>query len=77
MRITVRLYSIARHRGGQIVDRLELELPAACRVQDILTELEINPDLEAVVSVNNVVCDVDTLLADGDEVAVIPAVAGG
>jgi molybdopterin converting factor small subunit len=77
MNIRVRLYSIARHRDGKIIDRLTLELPAGSRIGDVLTALEINPDLEPVLSLNDVIAEESASLGDGDEVGVIPAVAGG
>jgi len=77
MNIHIRLYSVARHRNGQIVDRLTLDLPAGSRIGDALAALEINPDLEPVLSLNEALSDENALLGDGDEVAVIPAVAGG
>jgi len=77
MNITVRLYSAARHRNGQIVDRMTLDLPEGSHVGDVLAALQINPDLEPVLSLNDVVADEDASLGDGDEVGVIPAVSGG
>ena len=77
MRLSIRLYSVARHRDGRIVDGLELDLPDGSRVTDLLAALDINPELEPVISVNGVIADEGTLLGDGDKVAIIPAVAGG
>ncbi len=77
MKVQVRLYSVARHRDGKIVDRLALELPNGSHAFDVLTALSIHPDLEAVVSVNEVICYEDMLLHEGDQIAIIPAVAGG
>jgi molybdopterin converting factor small subunit len=77
IRITVRLYSILRHRDGEIVDRLELDLPPASTVLDVLERLQVPLDLEVVLAVNDKVVTVDTPLAEGDLLALIPAVAGG
>jgi molybdopterin converting factor small subunit len=77
IRITVRLYSILRHRDGEIVDRLELDLPPASTVLDVLEQLQVPLDLEVVLAVNDRVVTVDTALAEGDLLALIPAVAGG
>jgi sulfur carrier protein ThiS len=75
--IVVNLYSVLRHRSGEVVNQLELELPAGSRIQDALDRLEVPPDLEVVVSVNGRVADGHDSLHDGDRLAVIPAVAGG
>ncbi len=77
IRVTVRLFSVLRHREGRIVDRLELELPAGSRVCDVLDLLEVAGELEAIVAVNDVMAGEDDSLADGDTLAIIPAVAGG
>ncbi|GAB4480344.1 MAG: hypothetical protein Kow00124_26930 [Anaerolineae bacterium] len=75
--VTVRLFSVLRHREGRIVDRLELTLPAGSRVRDVLTLLQVAEELEAIVAVNGVMATQDDPLADGDTLAIIPAVAGG
>ena len=77
LRVTVRLYSVLRHRSGQIVDRLELELPPGSCARDVLERLQVSADLDAVVAVNDEVVDESTPLTDGDCVAVVPAVSGG
>ena len=77
MQISVRLYSVARHRDGQIINGLTLDLPEGSHAGDVLIALDIHPDLDPVLSVNDVLADEQTMLGDGDEVAVIPSVAGG
>jgi molybdopterin converting factor small subunit len=77
IRVTVRLYSILRHRDGEIVDRLELDLPPASTVLDVLERLDIPLDLEVVLALNDRVVPLDTPLSEGDLLALIPAVAGG
>jgi molybdopterin converting factor small subunit len=75
--VTVRLYSILRHREGKIVDRLELALPVQSRLGDVLERLQIDPELEVILAVNSEVANEDARLLDGDLVSIIPAVAGG
>jgi len=77
LQVTVNLYSILRHIKGEIVNRLEMELPAGSRVQAVLDRLEVPPGLDLIVSVNGRVADVDEPLHDGDRLAVIPALSGG
>ena len=77
MQITVRLYSILRHRNGDVVDRLELDLPENSTILDVLTLLQVPDDLEIVLAVNEEVAKADATLANGDLLALIPAVAGG
>jgi molybdopterin converting factor small subunit len=77
IRITVLLHSILRHREGRIMSRLELDLPSGSRVADVLRRLEVDEALEPIVAVNGVVAAEEAVLQDGDQVAVIPSVAGG
>ncbi|MCZ7572654.1 MAG: MoaD/ThiS family protein [Ardenticatenaceae bacterium] len=75
--VTVRLFSILRHRpGGEVCDRLTLELPPGATVADALRQLGA-PDLPLVIAINGQQGETTTLLHGGDEVALIPVVAGG
>ncbi len=77
MKISVRLYSILRQRDGQIVDQLELNLPAESKVKDALNRLNTSPDLDIILTLDGLMVDLDTSLHDGATLALIPAVAGG
>ncbi len=75
--ITVRLYSILRHREGKIVDRLEMDLPPGSDVQTVLDVLQVNEELEAILAVNDEVAEASKVLQEGDRLSIIPSVAGG
>ncbi len=82
MRITVRLFAILRQRAG--ADSLELELPDGASASDALAALGTRAGLADLVermplrvAVNREYAEGDTLLAPGDELAVIPPVSGG
>ena len=77
LHVTVRLFSVLRHRDGRIVDRLALELPSGSRARDVLDVLRVADELNAIVAVNDQIADEHTRLADGDCLAIIPAIAGG
>lgn len=77
MRINVRLYSALRHRDGKIINGLTLDLAEGSSAADILIALEVNPELEPLISVNGALAQETILLHDGDAVDVIPSVAGG
>lgn len=75
--VDVQLFSILRHRpDGKVRGQVTLELPDGATVADVLSELDV-PDLPIVISVNDQQADSSTALHDGDEVEIIPAVAGG
>jgi molybdopterin converting factor small subunit len=77
MQVSVRLFSVLRHQPGGLADRLLLKLPMGARVKDVLDLLKIDKDLEIFIAVNHEVSSEDHLLTDGDELSLIPAVAGG
>ena len=77
IRITVKLYSILRHRDGKIVNMLELDLPAGASVKQVLDDLQVNEELEAILAINDEVVDATTILKEGDRLSLIPSVAGG
>lgn len=56
---------------------MELTLPDDSHVQAVLDHLHVAPEIEAFVAVNGVVVHDNPQLHDGDEVALIPAIAGG
>ncbi|MFQ6672893.1 MAG: molybdopterin converting factor subunit 1, partial [Candidatus Tectimicrobiota bacterium] len=81
MNVTVLYFASCRNIAGVAAETLELE--AGARAADLLERLvAAHPALEGLapslaVSVNRAYADRDMLLADGDEVALIPPVSGG
>ena len=78
MRVHVHLFSILRHRpDGSLQNSLTLELPEGATVADLLRELQAPERLEVLIAINDEQADEATPLQDGDEVELIPAIAGG
>jgi molybdopterin synthase catalytic subunit len=76
MRVTVRLFAGLRELAG--TGARELELPSGSRLRDIWAPLGLGEEPEGLLyAVNKDYATVDRLLADGDEVALIPPVSGG
>ncbi len=76
MEVNVRLFAGLRERAG--VDHVALELPDGARVADALARLSwLTGDVRVVMAVNRDYAAVDTPLAAGDELALIPPVSGG
>jgi MoaE-MoaD fusion protein len=74
MRVHVKLFAGLRERAGWS----ERELDGADRVADVWPALELGDEPEGLLyAVNREYADRDQLLADGDEVALIPPVSGG
>ncbi len=81
LHIHVRLFAAHRERLG--TDHLTLDLPDGATVEDLALALcRESPDLERTIdvarfAVNRQYAARSTILHDGDEVALIPPVAGG
>jgi len=69
----VRFYPQARENQGQAT----LNLPEKSTVQDMIQHLEIPDDMVEVVFVNEEKVSKDQVLKDGDEVGMLPLIAGG
>lgn len=81
MRVRLRLFGALREAVGS--KELELSLAAGARVADLRTHLlgqfpGLRPlDARVRIAVNRELAEGDALLAEGDEVALLPPVAGG
>jgi molybdopterin synthase catalytic subunit/molybdopterin converting factor small subunit len=76
MRVRVRLFAGLRERAGS--GDQEVEVPAGARVNDVWAALGLGAEPPGLVyAVNRQYVDRDHVLADGDELAVIPPVSGG
>jgi molybdopterin converting factor small subunit len=79
MVVTVRLHTTLRRETPEgIVDRLKLELAPGATMRTLVEALNVSLREDAILLVvNGRIADVDTPLADGDEVRLIPAMSGG
>lgn len=80
MRIHTLFFATYRDLAG--AGELELELPAGSTAADLVARLRERNDLhrlppDPVLAVNQTYAPLTTRLADGDEVALLPPVAGG
>lgn len=79
MIVTVHLHTILqRQTPDGIVDRLEVALPQGSTLADLLRQVgvEMNPDA-LLLAVNGRVADLDALLSQGDRINLMPAISGG
>ncbi len=80
MKINVKFFALGKELAGK--SEIEMEFPESATVQALVERLksdftklkELNSFL---VAVNMEYSEMDTLLKDGDEVAIIPPVSGG
>lgn len=80
MRIRTLLFAIYRDLAG--TGELELELPNGATAADLVRQLRAREGLsripaEPAIAVNQTYASLSTPLFDGDEVALLPPVAGG
>jgi sulfur carrier protein ThiS len=79
MRITVRLHTILRRETPEgIIDRLTLDLPQGADVSEAVRRMEfpVRPRTMLTV-VNGKIVPEDHVLADGDELRLVPGISGG
>ena len=79
IRVTVRLHTVLRRKTPEgIVDRLELELPEGATVQSLLDAADITLSGDALLLVvNGRIVKPEHVLAEGDQVRLVPAMSGG
>ena len=76
MIVNVRLFAGLRERAG--ARQVEVELPEGGSVNDLLARMaDIVGDVPVVVALNRTYADTNTVVRDGDEVALVPPVSGG
>ena len=80
MRIRTLFFATYRDLAG--TDELDLELPAGATAADLVARLRTRDSLSGLpadpaLAVNQEYAALSTALADGDEVALLPPVAGG
>jgi molybdopterin converting factor subunit 1 len=76
MRVAVRLFAGLRELAG--TRRTEIELPAGSTAADIWPALELGDEPPGLlIAINKSYAKRDSVLVDGDEVALIPPVSGG
>lgn len=80
MRIHTLLFATYRDMAG--TGEIQLDLGSGATVEDLVAQLRSRPGLdrlpaEPAVAVNQEYAPLTTALADGDEVALLPPVAGG
>ena len=79
----VKTLFFASYREVMGGSELDVELPDGSTVADLITSLRARDEassilpVEPAVALNRTYCASDAVLADGDEVALIPPVAGG
>jgi molybdopterin converting factor subunit 1 len=80
--VPVRVLLFGPYRELAGMSEIRLDLPTGCRVDDLIVQLRSDPALTGIpeapaVAVNRVYVDRDEILRPGDEIALIPPVAGG
>ncbi len=79
MVVTVHLHTtLQRQTPEGFLRRLEITLPSASTLTDVLRRFEVRLEGDSVLCVvNGRVATPDQLLAEGDEIHFIPAISGG
>ncbi len=79
--MNIRVLLFASYAEALGADALQVELPGAVRVRDVLAEVQRRITRQVppapMMALNAEYAELDQLVAEGDEVAIIPPVAGG
>ena len=80
--MTVTLLLFASYADALGVSSVDMELPQEATVGDLLATIRSHPGAERLpprplVAVNQTYARLDSIVRDGDEIALIPPVAGG
>ena len=81
--VTIKLFAVYREKAK--TDRIELDIKTDTAIKDLLEILkEKTPSIKdllvrgrGMIAVNQEIARLDTVVKDGDEVAIIPPVSGG
>ncbi len=74
MKLRVKLFATLRNGRFDIKD---MELPDECKVLDLIKLLKIDQKDAAIIFINGIHGDFDSLLKENDEVSIFPPVGGG
>jgi molybdopterin synthase sulfur carrier subunit len=79
MKVTAKLFATLSHyaQGTRAGTPLEIELPEAATLQDLIDQLKIPPPEARVTFVNGIIQELDHQLKNGDEVGIFPPIGGG
>jgi molybdopterin converting factor subunit 1 len=81
--ISITILYFARVKDITGVKKETMELPLNTSIKKLLAKISLSyPDIESIlnvvkISVNYKIIDMNTILKDGDEVALLPPVSGG
>ena len=75
MKVTVRWFAQLREQRG--CSEETVEVPVDSRVSTVLAALDLPRGLRVATAVNTRIVAPDTVLCDGDELAVLPPMGGG
>lgn len=74
MRVTVKLF--AYFRDNRFKEKVT-DYPEGTTVEDIIRSLQIDPGEVGVTMINSRHCNLDQVPAEGDQLAIFPAIGGG
>jgi sulfur-carrier protein len=74
MKVTVKLFAFFREGRFKVEER---EYPEATTVSQVIEGLGIDPNEVGITMINSRHCQLETLVKEGDNIAIFPVIGGG
>lgn len=79
MKVKLRLFATLRKylENVPIGQSVDVEMPAGSTISDLVESFQIPAEELKICFVNGIICEVDQMLSEGDEVGMFPPIGGG
>lgn len=79
MKVKLRLFATLRKylENVPIGQSVDVEMPAGSTISDLAERFQIPAEELKICFVNGIICEVDQMLSEGDEVGMFPPIGGG
>jgi len=79
VKIKLKLFANLRQYlpGAPIGEAVEFDVPNQSTLGELAAQLKLPPDEVKICFVNGIICELDQILTEGDEVGIFPPVGGG
>jgi len=79
LKIKLKLFANLRQYlpGAPIGEAVEIDVPEQYTLGELAAQLKLPPDEVKICFVNGIICELEKILIEGDEVGIFPPIGGG